>query len=102
MNLLEHFHNYELPQNYIAKEEVVYFKDKDQPLIKDFSKHENPSMWDKSLCCENSYPAKRSVDFTELKILSEISHASVDNWVSKQKEKSLEIISAKGKRKFSL
>jgi len=94
MTILDHFHNAELPQNYIAKEEVVYFKDKDQPLIKNFSKHENPNLWDKSICCESYYPAKRTIDFTELKILSEVGSASVDNWISKQKEKPLDIISA--------
>jgi len=95
MTILDHFHNAELPQNYVAKEEVVYFKDKDQPLIKNFSKHENPHLWDKSICCEKSYPAKRTIDFTELKILSEVGSASVDNWISKQKDKPLDIISAK-------
>jgi len=99
MNLLDHFHNYEIPQNYIANEEVVYYDESKQPLMKSFSKHYNNNLWNKSLCCEAYRPAKETVDFKELKIYSHTRNASsgpLTNWVSEQKERSFDVLSRKG------
>jgi len=99
MKLLDHFHNYEIPQNFIANEEVVYYDESRQPLMKTFSKHYNNNLWNKTLCCENYRPAKEFVDFKELKIYSHTRNAPNDpltNWVSEQKEKTNDILSPQG------
>ena len=90
MNLLEHFKNYELHANYAAPEDVTFYDESEQPLMEKYSKHYNPSFWDKELFCEalKDEQKPQPIDFEALKAKFNAENVFVSDWESERKERS--------------
>lgn len=89
MNLLGHFKNYELnTANYAATEDVVFYNESTQPLMKKYSKHNNPDFWNENLFCKYHHnDDKSTIDFETLRANFNAENLSVNEWVSEKREK---------------